>query len=241
MVSPTRRTFLHGAAGLATALAGCSGLIDGSADSTRTAPRDGSSDAPASGSVTDPASLLLRVDTDRPPIWLARPDSETGGRPTASERDRWREAIVVDDSARADRISVVDTVDREQVESFFAATDFAAETVYVEMGVVEECFRLDLCHISWTPTEISTDYTRRSRPYTERCEVDEWVIEARLIRVPDVIEADNVNSYSSSIGTGACDRPQERADVEGGTAPSSASASEPRIETETAAFGGDQR
>jgi len=181
------------------------------------------------------------VDTERPPIWLATSNSEAGGRPTASERDRWRESIVVDDWVRVDRIRVADTVDREEVESFFAATDFAAETVYVEMGAVEECFRLDLCHVSWTPTEISTDYTRRTRSYTERCAVDEWVVEARLIRIPDAIEADDVNGYSSSIGTGACDRRQGRAEGEAGAGHSSDSASEARIDTETAGSGGGQR
>jgi hypothetical protein len=240
MVLPTRRALLHGAAGLATGLAGCSGLLDGSAESTRTAPPYESNGGPASGSVTDPETLLLRVATDRPPIWLATSNSEDSGRPTASERDRWRESIIVDDTARADRLSVADTVDREQVESFFTATDFAVETVYVEMGEVEECFRLDLCHISWTPTKISTDYTRQSRPYTERCEVDELVIEVRLIRIPDVIEADDVNSYSSSVGTGACDRRQGRAQGEAGADLASASESHTRTETTTIGSGGSQ-
>jgi hypothetical protein len=240
MVSPTRRALLYGAAGLATALSGCSGLLDGSAESTRTAPRDGSDGSPASGSVTDPETLLLRVDADRQPIWLAKSNSEADGRPTASERDRWRESIVVDDTARADRLGVVETVDREQVESFFAATDFEVETVYIEMGAVEECFRLDLCHISWTPTEISTDYTRRIRPYTERCAVDEWVVEARLIRIPDTIEADNVNGYSSSVGTGACDRRQGRAEGEAGADPASASEGNTPTETATTTPGGNQ-
>ncbi|MEF8843531.1 MAG: hypothetical protein V5A62_18220 [Haloarculaceae archaeon] len=241
MVPPTRRALLHGAAGLATGLAGCSGLLDDSAESTRTVPRDGSNGGPASGSVTDPETLLLRVATGRPPIWLATSNSEDSGRPTASERDRWRDSIVVDDTPRADRLSVVDTADREQVELFFGATDFATETIYVEMGAVEECFRLDLCHVSWTPTEISTDYTRQSRPYTERCAVDEWVIEARLIRIPDALEADDVNSYSSSIGTGACDRRQGRAEGEAGAASASDSESNARIGMTTIDSGGGQR
>jgi hypothetical protein len=241
MVPPTRRALLHGAAGLATTLAGCSGLLDGSAESTRTAPRDGSNGGPASGSVTEPETLLLRVATDRPPLWLAKSNSEDSGRPTASERDRWRDSIIVDDTDRADRLSIADTVDREQVESFLGATDFAVETVYVEMGAVEECFRLDLCHISWTPTEISTDYIRRSRSYTERCEVDEWVIEARLIRIPDALEADNVNGYSSSVGTGACDRRRGRAKGEGGTDSSSDSESNARIGMTAIDSGGGQQ
>lgn len=240
MVPPTRRALLHGVAGFTAALAGCSRLLDGAAESTRTAPRDSNDRGPGSGSVTDPETLLLRVDTDRPPVWLAKPDSEADGRPTASERDRWHDSIVVDDSARADRLSVADPVDREQVVSFFTATNFETATVYVEMEAVEECFRLDLCHVSWTPTEISTDYTRRSRSYTERCEVEEWVIEARLIRIPDAIEADNVNSYSSSTGTGACDRHRGGAEGEGGADSASANEGNARTETKTTGSGGGQ-
>jgi hypothetical protein len=240
MVPTTRRALLHGAAGLATALAGCTGLLDGSADSTRTAPRDDSGGGHASGSVTDPETLLFRVDTDRPPIWLANSDGESDTRPTASERDRWRDSLVVDDSARADRLRVADTVDRERVESFFAGTDFAAETVYVEMNEVEECFRLDLCHVGWTPNRISTDYSWRSRPYTERCAVDQFVIEARLIRIPDAVDADDVSSYSSSIGTGTCDRRRGHAQGSGRANRSSASAGDARTETAPADSGGSQ-
>lgn len=239
MVPLTRRSLLSGVAGLSTVLAGCGGVGDGSAGSTRTASRDDSPDGPMSGSATDPETHLVRVDTDRPPIWLVRADDD-GDRPTASRRDRWRDSIIVDDASRADRISVADAVDRDPVESFFAATDFEAEAVYVEMGEVRECFRLDLCHVGWSSTGISTDYARRSRPYTEHCEADEWVIEARLIRIPDPIDADNVNSYSSSIGTGVCDRQRANAEGEGGADPSTPSGSPTRTETPTDGSGGEQ-
>ena len=171
------------------------------------------------------------MDANRPPIWLKNPDSETSDRPTETERNRWRDSIIVDDSARADRISVAETVDRDRVESFLGETDFGTETIYIEMGQVEECFRLALCQVSWTPTELSTDYVRETRPYTERCEVDEWVVEARFIRIPDAIDADNVNGYSSSVGTGACDRRRRGAEGEGES--DSASASERTTQTET--------
>lgn len=240
MVPLTRRALLSGAVGLTTALTGCSGLQDGTGGSTRTAPHDDGPDGPVSGATTDPETLLVRVDTDRPPFWLARSDEENPGRPTASQRDRWRDHIIVDDTARADRISVADAVPRDQVESFFTATDFEAETVYIEMGNVRECFRLELCHIGWSSTGISTDYTRRTRPYTDHCTVDEWVIEARLIRIPDAIDADDVNSYSSSIGTGDCDPRHGRAEGEGGSDPSPSSENTTRTKTTPSDSGGAQ-
>ncbi|SFP85005.1 hypothetical protein SAMN05216277_11041 [Halolamina pelagica] len=192
-----------------------------------------------SGSTTDPETHLVRVDTDRPPLWLVRSDDD-GDRPTASRRDGWRDSIIVDDADRAGRISVADSVDRDAVESFFAATEFDAEAVYVEMGEVRACFRLDLCHLGWSSTGISTDYTRESRPYTDHCEADAWVIEARLIRIPDPLDADEVTSYSSSIGTGVCDR--QHAASEGGdrTEPSPTDGSPTRTETPPTGSGGEQ-
>lgn len=236
MVPLTRRDLLQGAAGLTAALAGCSGLFDGSAESTRTAPREEPDGGPASGSSTDPATLLIRVDTDRPPLWLSETDGSDGGRPTPSERDRWRDTILVDDAARADRLAVARVVDRDRVASFIGATDFSAETVYVEMQEVGECFRLDLCYVSWTPTEIATDYTRRSRPYTERCAVDGMVIEARLIRIPDALEADDVTGYAASVGTGGCHSRRASGDGTGGSGPATTGEGTP---TPTEA-GGDQ-
>ena len=232
MVPPTRRALLQGAAGLTVALTGCSSLTDDSTEPTPTASEDTVTDGPASGSVTDPDVLLLRMNTDRPPIWLGNPDSEGDGRPAPSERNRWRDSIIVDDSARAERINVADAVDSDPVESFLAETDFESETIFIEMGQVEECFRLELCQIRWTPTEISTDYARLTRSYTERCEVDEWLLEARLIRIPDALEEDNVNTYSSSIGGGSCDQRQARAEGESGSV-SSAGESTTRTGTAT--------
>lgn len=238
MVPLTRRTLLSGAVGLATALAGCSDLQDGADESTRNVPHDDGPDGPSAGSATDPETHLVRVNTERPPIWLT--DADDDGQPTVSQRNRWRDHIIVDDSARADRISVADAVDRERVESFLTATDFDAETVYIEMGAVQECFRLKLCRIGWSSTEVSTDYTRQARPYTAHCEVREAVIEARLIRIPDPINADDVTSYSSSIGTGVCDRQHTRAEGESGTGPSTPSETPTRTATTTGDSGGEQ-
>lgn len=216
MVPTTRRALLQGATGLTAALAGCSGLLNGSADSSRTASPTSTDNVPAGGSTTDPETLLLRVDTDSPPIWTAPSDSKHGKSLPGTGDDRWRDSIVVDEDSLADRIKVHDTVDRDRVESFLDATSFDEETIYIEMGAVEACFRLDLCQVRWTATKVSTDYTRRVRPYYDRCAADEYVVEARLIRIPEAIDANDVTTYSSSIGTGECERQQPRSVEEHG-------------------------
>ena len=187
---------------------------DNVAESTQIPLPDRNDSNPTPDSVTVPESLLLRVDTDRPPIWLGESDGEPGSRRTTNEPDNIREFIIVDNSARATRINVSERVDGGRVESFLSATDFGAETVYIDTVTVEECMRLKLCLVGWTATSISTDYSRRSRPYTARCGVDERVIEARLIRIPDAIEADDVHKHSRSIGSGVCDHHRGRPDGE---------------------------
>lgn len=203
MVSPTRRSLLRGAAASAAVFAGCGGRLGGSSEASGDS-RETTPTGPGSGSTTDPTTLAFRVDTNRPPIWLADPDG-ADGRPTANERDRGRELFVVDGPDRADRVGVADRVDDEQVRSFLDATAFDNETVLVERATIEECFELDLCRVSWSTNEISTDYARRVRPYTVRCEADARVVAVRLVRLPASLNADDVTGFSSSIGSGGCD------------------------------------
>ena len=209
MVPETRRSLLSGVAGLAVALAGCSGLT-GSGESSRT--DDGPApDGPGSGSESDPETLLLRSDTDRRTVWLGERDEQTPRR-----RDPIHDPIIVDAEAKADRLSVADGVDRDRLDAFLDATDFDAETLYVQGVRVEECFRLDLCRIEWQPDQISTDYVRRIRPYTDSCAVENRVVETRLIRIPDALDADDVNGFGTGVGTGSCTR-GPRAESGGGS------------------------
>lgn len=201
-----RRESLALAAGAAASLAGCSGFASSSSGTTGESPTAGqpAADGPASGTETDPEVILVRVDTDRQPVWLADEDSEDGGRPTPRPDARHIDSVVVDSEARAGRLSVDPEADGTRVASFLSETDFGDETVVVETVQVEECFRLELCRISWQPEKVSTDYTRRSRHWDEPCAVDERVFESRLIRIPDAIDADGIRAGSTSIGTGAC-------------------------------------
>jgi hypothetical protein len=237
MVPHTRRRFLHVAAATASGLAGCNQVTGGEADSTRSAtPAAEPSDATGATSnrATDPPRLLLRAGTRLPPIRFADPDRETL-ETTAPDRlhSRMRHAVV-DSESRAERISLADGVDGGDVEAagdvgdadsvaaFVAGTDFDSETIYLETHQVQECFRLKLCHVSWQPSGIDTDYTRRLRPYDERCAADAHVFESRLIRLPVALDESDVNSYGSSIGgSGHCDpRGPARGEDEGGSASS---------------------
>ena len=211
MVPETRRSLLHGVAGLAIALAGCSGLT-GSGESTRTANGGSGPDGPGSGSVADPEMLLVRSDSDRSQIWHGDRSERTD-----HHRNPIGGSVVVDTAAKADEFSVAESVDRDRVDAFLDATDFESETLYLQTVRVEECFRLELCRIGWESDEIRTDYVRRLRPYTESCAADTRVVEARLIRIPDALEADDVNGFGTSVGTGSCDSDGARMESGGGS------------------------
>lgn len=201
-----RRESLVLAAGAVASVAGCSGFASSSTETGSESPaaEPPAADGPSSGSERDPEAIVVRVDTDRQPVWLADEDSEDGGRPTPRPDARHIDSVVVGSEDRASRLSVDADVDGTQVASFLSATDFGDETVFVETVRVEECFRLELCRISWQPEKVSTDYTHRSRHWNEPCAVDERVFESRLVRIPDTLDADDIRAGSTSIGTGAC-------------------------------------
>jgi hypothetical protein len=199
-----RRESLALVVGAVTSLAGCGRSASSSSNEKESGPPDTVADGPSSGTEADPETVLVRADTDRQPVWLADPDREDGGRPTPRPDGRHVESEVIDDQARADRVTVDSAVDSSQVTSFLQATEFESETVFLDTIRLEECFRLNLCHISWQPQKISTDYTRQTRHWSESCAVDKWVFEARLVRIPDTIDADNIRAGSTSVGTGAC-------------------------------------
>lgn len=239
-----RRESLAAVAGIAATLSGCTGFGSSSstASSSPTASERSVSGGPGSGALSDPTLLQRRSDGPRPPIWFGDQDRDDAGNPRASQRRRSLESTVIDTDSRANRISVADSVDRTQIDAFTSATEFGTETLYLEQAEIGECFTLTLCRIAWQSDQVSTDYARQTRSYTERCAVDQQVFEARLIRIPDAIDSDSVNSFSRSIGTASCGEDRMRAEAESGSG--SGTIGEPTtstaVNTNTTATGGDR-
>lgn len=206
MVSATRRSLLHTASGLAALLTGCTGLFEGRTESTRTASERDGSGAPGASGASDPETVVARVDTDRRPVWI----SDDGSRPTPDPHTRRLVSEVIDSGSKANRIAVAADVDRAAIDTFLEETDFESETIYLQSVIVEECFRLELCQIHWGADSISTDYGRRSRPFDDPCEADNELYSVWFIRIPQAIDADDVSSYSSSVGGSPCDNRQSR-------------------------------
>jgi hypothetical protein len=212
MVSVRRRALLRGACGLAAAAAGCSGL--GGTDSESSSPtvtvreRPGETGSPAG---SNPTAFVRRFDADRPPVWVG-----TNERPTAGRHYDRIDSEFIDSRAAVDRLGVDEEFDRTGIDEFLAETDFERETVYLQPVTLEECFTLTLCGVHWGADQISTDYNRLTRPYDERCAVDATVYEVWFIRLPEAIDTDAVNSFSTSIGSGQCDVAPVPTEREGG-------------------------
>jgi hypothetical protein len=203
MVPPTRRRLLRTVtAATAVGLAGCSGLGGERSGTSRSVSENADSTIPGGTTERDPETLLLRADTDGPPV---RVDGEDGTPERPERRSSRLSYAVVDTRSRADRLLVADGVDADAVAAFRSATAFDSETLYLETRRVAECFRLRLCGVSWTAEEIRTAYARELRPYDERCSADESVFESRLIRLPAALDRAKVSSYGSSTdGQGRC-------------------------------------
>lgn len=203
MVPCTRRRLLHVAAAGLGGLAGCSQLTGESAPSSRSA--DGSDERSdvAADTETDPPTVMLRGGSEVPPI--RPPDFErTQSNPPEYDYRSFRsDHRVIGSQSTADGITADDG---EAVSEFVSRTDFENETLYLESTLVQECYRLRLCEVSWGPDTIGTEYARHLRPYDEQCATETRVFESRLIRLPVALDADAVHSFSSSVGRGQCNR-----------------------------------
>jgi hypothetical protein len=208
MALHSRRRLLQAVTALTAGLAGCGGFSGSTSRSDAVA--DGERDPPDSNSETDPPQLVARAATERPPLRLADPDENGTDEGDPERRLGPRDDYAVIDSREtADRLTLADGVTVEgndDLASFLEATAFDEETLYLQTNAVQGCFRLELCWVSWGPREIETDYARTLLPYDEACTVDAQFYESRLIRLPVALDADEVNSYGTSIGSGSCDR-----------------------------------
>ncbi|MFB6107644.1 MAG: hypothetical protein ABEJ82_02235 [Haloplanus sp.] len=192
MPSLTRRRALHGAAALLAGVAGCS-----SEDHVgSTGP-----DEPQGTVAFDPESHHLRNTERAPVVW-------TGERPTTTDdeqRHYWANTFFVADSDTAADVSTADVEGSDGVADFLSATDYDAETVYVQQTLVGECFDLDLCYVKWSADHVETSFARTYRPAEVACERDADDVTAWLIRIPAVVDPDEVHGYGTGRGSGTCD------------------------------------
>jgi hypothetical protein len=207
MVPPTRRHLLQVAAAVTAGLAGCGAFVGDESGTSRSVSEGTDTSISGGDTETDPETAVLRSGAETPPIRLEESDEKSND---ADQRERpslQGTHAIVDTRARARQLVLADGVDGQPVESLLSTTDFESETLYLETRIIRECFRLQLCEISWSADEIRSGYVRKLRPYDEQCAADKEIAEAWLIRIPAALDSDEVTSYGSSVdGSGECHR-----------------------------------
>ena len=179
-------------------MAGCNGTAESSGTAVSTEPNAD----PPDDAVTDPASVVVRAPLDEPVLR----EGTDGTDPDSDARvDEWRHNLIAD-SETAASLSVADVDSAEAARQFLEATDFDAETVYVERHAVGECYDQRLCWIRWTAERVETSYARVLRDADVACSADVRVGVTHLVRLPAALDPDQVSRFSSSGGSGRCRR-----------------------------------
>ena len=203
-----RRRLLAGAAALLSGLAGCS--------ETTTDTDSAPGERRAENVARDPDLVSLRGPESGDPLaWLPPEDAAGPGDAAADsssaaasdpppDSSRWG---IVASRSRADRLRFADVDGAAEARRFVAETDFTEETLYLDHQNVGECFALKLCYVTWSQTEIDTQYGRYYRDADVSCRTDATDEMAWLVRVPDALDPDEVSSRGSGTSSGGCTYP----------------------------------
>lgn len=198
MGSHTRRQVLSAATLLTFGITGCVGesteVSQSATESNRYRPPDGEY-------VADPPMVTARSTATQPPIGY---QDAASADTTADNREHQRSRIVIDSPSSAERLVARDGVSAETLHEFVDATDFASETLYLDVQPIKQCFTLSLCYISWQETEIRTAYARRLRSYDAACAADTQARTARLLRLPVALRAESITSRGGRTRSGRC-------------------------------------
>lgn len=198
-ISVTRRRLLTaGGVALLGGLAGCN-------DSTH----DVSSppEQPENVELNPDAVSLRRSDEDAPAAWYL-PEDETPADATAepSEDIRQQHQLIATPEA-ANRIKFADVDGRETAREFIDETAFDHETLYLQGTRMRECFTLRLCYVTWSATEIDTQYGSYYRDAEVACRTDTYDRASWLIRIPDTLNPTTVRSRGSGWSSNGCTYP----------------------------------
>jgi hypothetical protein len=221
MALHTRRGVLLGAAGLLAGLAGCNEDTGDDGTPAQRSPTDlGQPREPSEDSTRDPEQYALRGDDGRGTIvWFAEDVDRSGdgsadsGTTTDAEtippRDRRDEGLITDEAAAA-TLSFSDVEGSEEARAFVEATDFDSESIYLHQTPLGDCYRLELCSVSWGGEEVSLWYTPVLYDYDVACSAEERDTLATFVRIPAVLDPDQSVDVERSNRGGQCGRPRNR-------------------------------
>lgn len=197
MVPIERRRLLKGAVVALAGLAGCSGE-----SSTRSATVGRSRKDAADRVVPDHHSL--RHQNVKPPVWLVPEDATPTATASDTEHRRYRGRSLVSDASTAERLRFADVDGADEARTFVSETNFGEETLLVHGQSVPACYNLSLCDVSWTDSSVRTSYGQVLRDADDACDADARHGLSMLIRLPVVIEEDDIRSSGSSTSGSPC-------------------------------------
>lgn len=212
----TRRRALQGAVGLLAGFAGCN---DGDPSGSPTPPaRDRDGDRIA----RDPEYVTLRPTEyelgDRL-AWFVDPADRPTDDGTVERRDREMRGLIAD-RATADTLTIDEEVvaetevseSAEAVREFVAATDFDRETILLDPQLTYECYRLVLCHVSWTDDEYEVRYGRFLRDHDVACEAGARDGHLTVARIPAALDPETMEHGGTGVSNGFCRPPRGERD-----------------------------
>lgn len=192
---PSRRELLATlGSGAAAALAGCGG---DSASSTRSV---GGGERPENLE-TDPEHASFRVpDGERGVRVETTGNGGDGDVPAATFPGR----RIVASAKAAKQLVFADADGAAAAKTFLEGTDFESETVFLTQVGIGECYDVELCSVSWRSDHITTNFARLLRPADVACDADADTLVVMLIRIPAVLDPEQVNGFGSSLSSGGC-------------------------------------
>jgi hypothetical protein len=163
----------------------------------------------------DPEVLALRNAGPDPIVGVREADGEGRGSDADDREHAQRGLLASPEAAALLEFSGIDGRERERARAFLDGTDYAEATVYADRRRVGECYRLRLCWVIWSESQVRTQYARTYRDWDVACSADRDARTLRLIRIPAALDPGAVSSYGSGVHTRGC-VPPRRGGVETG-------------------------
>jgi len=180
--------------------------LAGCGESATDTATDSASVPPERGDRTVPDHRMVRSTDERPAVWFRDADE------TAATETNDRAPVYADgrgfvaSSDDADRLRFADVEGAQAARQFVDDTDFDAATVYLLTRSVRECLTLELCNVTWTENDVEFDFGSRHRDADVSCRADARDGVSVLVRIPEALDPDAINSYGSSWSSSPCGR-----------------------------------
>jgi len=219
-MAPTRRQALSSGVALLASLAGCNSLTDGSQSGGNDGgdSEDGPEDRfarPENVAMDPPTVTLRRPGTEERIVEIAEPGGDGDLNRTERERRRAVQDGFVTGPEAASWVGIDDVDGAEDARQFLAETDFESAFVFLDRGLVRQCYEQHLCYVTWDAAELRRTYAEVYRDYDVTCSTEERDTVARFVRLDGSVDPLEIESGGTHTRYGGCPVPRWRLDERG--------------------------